>query len=822
MKKNLRILQKTYKLWPILTFLLITLFVFRKVVFNNCMSIPVTDDGYHMFYAGSYYFVWAIKRWVFPFWNFMILCGHSFGINPPSHINILNFLAVFLGPKIAWSIRHMLCVFLAGYFIYLYARLIKISKLSSFICGLSYMFTNTVMIGHIHSVSFFIPLIFICLEKAIRNNRYMWISFAGIFAALYYFNGNPQFALYVFMFSCCYFIYRDYCIRGKFDIFAILKFLIFFGILTFAFSSIQVLNMFEAAKDSQRTVSFHIQSYATMLPTHLITTIFPNFFESPFRPNELNFFFGRSWIEVVKKIPAILGVPNLSYAPYVGILPLIFGILAFLKRRRRSMESFFGWFAIFTLIFMSTSFLWHLIIRHISLLNQMHQLQRIFIIYEFSLPILAGMGLDILLNADNRRVWHKIIKVTSKIFLYITGIIAVIFVFIHFFVIYNKNLFFETGMGLINKYIVNNQVYTAPIQLYELRLREFYQFLCSWTNVLASSFSISAIMIILSVSILYLYRKNTLSKNLFCFAISFLILGDLFFIVTPRLDFTPAKEVAPAFGAAEFLKTEPGIFRVFRLQDIRDQLKPMDPGSFLRPNTNLFYNISVIEGWQSLMMRRYVEFIKLVDKNIEDTGFIAEFQNFDQRIIGLMNIKYIVASHNRDVDKELRLVFEDSEYRVYENIKVLPRAFMVYKARVINDEKQILSTLKDPSFKLDEEIIIEEKVDIKLDKIPNGFSKTNPEILEYGPHIVSIVVNTPIEGYLFLSDCYAPGWEVYVDGKRDKLFKANYIFRAVRLSQGNHTIEFIYRPFSVKLGISLAFIGIVITLITVLNRKRSK
>ncbi len=822
MKKNLKILQKIYKLWPILTFLLITLFIFRKVFFNNCISNTITGDSYHMFYAGSYYFVWAIKRCVFPFWNFMILCGHPFGINPPTHINILNFLAVFLGPKIAWSVRHMLCLFLAGYFIYLYARLIKIGKFSSFICGLIYMFTFNVINNHFHSVSFFIPLIFICFEKAIRNNRYMWISFASIFTALYYFNSNPQFVLYIFMFSCCYFIYRDYCIRGKFDIIIILKFLIFFGILTFAFSSIQVLNMFEVAKDSQRAVSFHTQSYGTMLPTHLITTIFPNFFESPFRPDKLNFFFGRPWTEIVKKFPAILGIPSLFCAPYVGILPLIFGILAFLKRRRRSIESFFGWFAIFTFIFMSTSFLWHLIIRHIPLLNQMDQLQRIFIIYEFSLPILVGIGLDILLNVDNRRVWHKITWVTSKVFLCVTGIIAVIFIPIHIFITCNKNLFFETGMSLINKYIINNPVYTAPIQLYELRLREFYQLLCSWTNVLAPSFSISAIMIILSVFILYLYQKNALSKNLFCFAISFLIFGDLFFAVTPRLGFTPAKEIAPTSATAEFLKAQPGLFRVFRLQDIRDQLKPMDPGSFLRPNTNLFYNISVIEGWQSLTMRRYVEFIRLVDRNIQDTGFTAEFQNFDQRIISLMNVKYIVTSRNRDVDKELKLVFKDSEYMVYENVKVLPRAFVVYKARVIEDEKQILSTLKDPSFKLDEEIIIEEKAGIKPDKIPNGFIATNPEILEYGPHIVSIVANAPTEGYLFLSDCYAPGWEVYLDGKRDKLLKANYIFRAVKLPQGDHLIEFIYRPFSVKLGLSLAFMGILITLIIVLIEKRGR
>jgi len=794
---------RTRGYWPYLAFLLVTVVIFRKVIFGNFMSVTTTGDSYHCFYSWSYYFSWAAKKGLFAFWNFMNLCGQPFGIEPPSNFNILNFLAVIFSPKLAWSIRHILCIFLAASFTYLYARSLKVSRFSSFLAGLIYMFMDTVLNLHFHTVSFFIPLIFIALEKGVTLRKNSWFILAGMFTALYYFNANPQYALYIFIFAFCYIVFRFKSVNEKFELSTISRFLLIFIIFSFLFSSIQFFRMYDMAKDSQRQISFHTKTYFFLPPTHFITAIIPYFYESPFRADELNFFFGRFWLESIQKFPSLIGNPYLACLPYVGIFTFILGALAFIKRRPRSPEQFFGLFSVLTVVLMATSFLWHMFIRYVPFLNQMHQVQRLFIIYEFSLPILSAIGLDILLKSENRQ-WQGVIKRLSKALLLITSLIGTFFFIAHFFISNNKLLFLKTGKELINRYLNTHSNFIAPPELYDLRLTQLYEFLNSWTDIAGPSFCLSAIIIAFCIFALYLYRKGRLNKFFFPCAVVFLVLGDLFLIKAQFLELTPKENIAVKIDAAEFLKTQNGIFRVFRLQDKRDLLKPMDPGSFLRPNTNLFYGISSIEGWSSLMLGRSVKFMRIFEKDTqrEMDGFIGEFQDFEPRLLNLMNVKYVVTSYDVDLDKNMKVAYEGKKYRVYENSKVLPRAFMVYKTKVVKEEKDILALLHDPAIDLEKEIILEEQGKIiPGQNSPNIFGNAKVEIKKYEPHRVNISAVTPEEGYLFLSDTYTADWKAYVDAKPAKLYRADYIFRAVKIPQGRHEIEFRYEPRAVKLGL---------------------
>jgi uncharacterized membrane protein YfhO len=73
-----------------------------------------------------------------------------------------------------------------------------------------------------------------------------------------------------------------------------------------------------------------------------------------------------------------------------------------------------------------------------------------------------------------------------------------------------------------------------------------------------------------------------------------------------------------------------------------------------------------------------------------------------------------------------------------------------------------------------------------------------------------IHVKAAQNAFLVLSDTYFPGWKAYVDGKKEKIYRANYNFRAIALGAGTHKIEFIYDPLSFK-------IGAIITLLTLIG-----
>lgn len=71
-----------------------------------------------------------------------------------------------------------------------------------------------------------------------------------------------------------------------------------------------------------------------------------------------------------------------------------------------------------------------------------------------------------------------------------------------------------------------------------------------------------------------------------------------------------------------------------------------------------------------------------------------------------------------------------------------------------------------------------------------------------------LFVNAKENTFLVMNDTYFPGWKVIVDGKKGKIFQADYAFRAVPLSTGVHQVEFIYDPLSFKLGAVVTIIGI--------------
>ena len=45
-----------------------------------------------------------------------------------------------------------------------------------------------------------------------------------------------------------------------------------------------------------------------------------------------------------------------------------------------------------------------------------------------------------------------------------------------------------------------------------------------------------------------------------------------------------------------------------------------------------------------------------------------------------------------------------------------------------------------------------------------------------------------------MADVWYPGWQSFVDGKPTTIFKANYLFRAIAVPEGEHEVIIEYRP----------------------------
>jgi hypothetical protein len=64
-------------------------------------------------------------------------------------------------------------------------------------------------------------------------------------------------------------------------------------------------------------------------------------------------------------------------------------------------------------------------------------------------------------------------------------------------------------------------------------------------------------------------------------------------------------------------------------------------------------------------------------------------------------------------------------------------------------------------------------------------------------------VACPSKGWFVLRDLYWPGWRATVDGIPARIYPADGAFRAVRVGQGTHEVEFTYRPLSFLWGFAL-------------------
>jgi len=84
------------------------------------------------------------------------------------------------------------------------------------------------------------------------------------------------------------------------------------------------------------------------------------------------------------------------------------------------------------------------------------------------------------------------------------------------------------------------------------------------------------------------------------------------------------------------------------------------------------------------------------------------------------------------------------------------------------------------------------------------------KIVAYGTNEVRLEASLSHPGILVLADAFYPGWMAYVDGKEERVMRADTMVRAVFVREGRHTIEFSYRPRSFIVGLWLSGVALLV------------
>ena len=259
--------------------------------------------------------------------------------------------------------------------------------------------------------------------------------------------------------------------------------------------------------------------------------------------------------------------------------------------------------------------------------------------------------------------------------------------------------------------------------------------------------------------------------------------------------------------------------------------------TYLLPNTMLFNRGNIYEFFDnqsdaSLTLGVYsdlVEMFKARDPNLNQAGERAVIRINNSQLLTLLNTKYVVSEggigdseESHEVAQPKINLFSDWDQReptkifkethVYERYRYLPRAFMVYQSRVLNNKDEIKEVLTSEDFDPFTEVILEEGTPLR--KNPSGYGTSTRRVGEsavitsYDINNLTVEVNNPADGFLVLSEIYYPGWKAFVDGQEAKVLKADYALRAVYLPEGQHKVRFTFDPLSFKIGALLSLFGL--------------
>jgi hypothetical protein len=145
---------------------------------------------------------------------------------------------------------------------------------------------------------------------------------------------------------------------------------------------------------------------------------------------------------------------------------------------------------------------------------------------------------------------------------------------------------------------------------------------------------------------------------------------------------------------------------------------------------------------------------------------------------------------------------QNGQYQVQKNEQAIGAAWLIDSLRVVDNNIEELKAI-DSIIPLSE-ALIEKSESVKNKK----FNKSDASITltNYRNDTIQYKSKSNSEQYAIFSEIYYPkGWNAYIDGKKTKYNKVNYLLRGMSIPAGEHNIAFIFEPETYKLSSTISW-----------------
>ena len=770
-------------------------------LFQGKVLIDLTGDEIKCYFSAVMYAHRWMKEGIFPLWNTLSLCGHPFGVHAVSSYNLLNAAALFFDPATAYTIVKAVGIFLNGYFFYWFLRQRGIGTYGAMVAGWIWM----VPIREAEVGFFFLPLLFLLAGLYAGRPGKKWFTCLTVSLALYFLNANPHSALTNTLFLGAYLFWLAIS-SGKRDRATFLKMALPFA-LAVGLTAFYTARAFELYGLSNRAARGEV---VTFLPTHTILMLFPKLFSSPVGP-ATDFVVPRILQSIFSSIPLLHAVEIFTWPLYLGAAAVI---AFFLAPRTLAWQKFFFYGALGSFAYlMLHPFFYLTLIRHIPVLQGLVGVQRLFLIGEFSMLVVLAAALDrwLIPSDENRRALVSLGRRLAIIFAVGAVVLAALRLGIEAF---RPRLASMIGERL--KAVTNPSIFLGDLETFrEERVRQFFDFfnqVLSWKN---PHILWPLAVILVTVGLVYAYQRGWLGRRVFQAAFLAWTILDVSLVFGFSRQASAPAEIFKGSEVAAVLKRDPSLFRVLMVEDPKTPYSRM----FLVPEANLTHGVSTADGYEYLYLNRYIRFYEWLTLRPEGMGpYIHPLHHFNKDMADFMNIKYFLTSEFNealDGDPAYRRFWQGGGYKIYENSAALDRAFLVHGASFFSHEDELKRSIgRDPS-ELKRQVFLagSKENNISPDPVGPRLRGETVRITRYDPHRVEMEAQLREDGYLVMTDNHYPGWRAEVDGAPAELLRADYTFRAVRLSRGAHKVSFFYEPDSLKKGLWISAAALVLAVI---------
>ncbi|MGB7767919.1 MAG: hypothetical protein WBN22_03595 [Verrucomicrobiia bacterium] len=174
-------------------------------------------------------------------------------------------------------------------------------------------------------------------------------------------------------------------------------------------------------------------------------------------------------------------------------------------------------------------------------------------------------------------------------------------------------------------------------------------------------------------------------------------------------------------------------------------------------------------------------------------------------VLDMLDVRYVIFLGVPPI--QIHPAFQGNGYWVLVNSNALPRVFVPKSVKTLSDDGAELAALTEPQFNPADVAYVESP--LALPASCRGVARITNEI---PTHImVSMRMDTP--GLVVLADNWENGWRAYWNGEPVPVLRTDYAIRGVVLPAGKGTLEFIYKPMSLILGLWFAGFASIVLLI---------